>query len=67
MKRTPSKTRLAKGLLALAAKAEARACKLRRLGFDSHARAVEDAARALSSAAFGIEDHLARNQERKHT
>lgn len=62
MKRQPSPARLAKGLWSLAAKSEVRAAKLSALGFDSHARAVEGAAQALSSAALAVEDRLARVQ-----
>ena len=50
-KRTPSAMRTAKGLDRLAAEVEHRATLVRELGNDSHARALDTAARAIGQAA----------------
>ena len=55
MKRKPSPTKTARGLISLAGEVEKRAALLSALGLDHHAHSVREAARALSDAAFKVE------------
>ena len=57
-KRKPSAAKLAKGLWRQAHEAEAKAAKLRELGFENHARGVSAAATALSNAAMFLEQKI---------
>lgn len=54
--RKSSQTRLAAGLWRQAHEAEAKAAKLRELGYDRYANSVAAAASALSDAATFLED-----------
>lgn len=60
-KKLPSASRTAKGIDRLASEVEYRACLVRELGNDLHARALNDAARAIGNAADAMHSLAARN------